>query len=120
MPEHADKLILENINKNIVDLEEYPAASIIHNRCISMSGYLFFFTVAQKLILFLVAKLWNAPKESKVLGTATAGSSEAILLGGLAMKKRWQEARKAAGKDYYHPNIIFGANAQVALEKFAR
>lgn len=42
------------------------------------------------------------------------------MLGGLAMKKRWQEARKAAGKDYYHPNIIFGSNAQVALEKFAR
>lgn len=42
------------------------------------------------------------------------------MLGGLAMKKRWQEARKAAGKDYYNPNIIFGANAQVALEKFAR
>jgi glutamate decarboxylase len=42
------------------------------------------------------------------------------MLGGLAMKKRWQEARKAAGKDHYHPNIVFGANAQVALEKFAR
>lgn len=36
------------------------------------------------------------------------------------MKKRWQEARKAAGKDYFHPNIVFGSNAQVALEKFAR
>ena len=42
------------------------------------------------------------------------------MLGGLAMKKRWQEARKAAGKDHYHPNIVFGSNAQVALEKFAR
>ena len=42
------------------------------------------------------------------------------MLGGLAMKKRWQEARKKEGKDYYHPNIVFGANAQVALEKFAR
>lgn len=36
MPEEANKLILENINKNIVDLDEYPAAAIIHNRCISM------------------------------------------------------------------------------------
>ncbi|EAU81406.1 glutamate decarboxylase [Coprinopsis cinerea okayama7 len=103
MPEEADKLIMENINKNIVDLDEYPAASIIHNRCVSM-----------------LADLWKAPKEGKVIGTATAGSSEAIMLGGLAMKKRWQEARKAEGKDYYHPNIVFGANAQVALEKFAR
>ena len=37
MPPDADKLIMENINKNIVDMDEYPAASIIHNRCISMS-----------------------------------------------------------------------------------
>jgi glutamate decarboxylase len=42
------------------------------------------------------------------------------MLGGLAMKKRWQEARKAAGKDHFHPNMVFGANAQVAIEKFAR
>lgn len=67
-----------------------------------------------------VADLWKAPKDAKPIGTATAGSSEAIMLGGLAMKKRWQEARKAAGKDYFHPNIVFGSNAQVALEKFAR
>ncbi|KAJ7885108.1 glutamate decarboxylase [Mycena olivaceomarginata] len=103
MPEEANKLIMENINKNQVDLDEYPAATIIHNRCISM-----------------LADLWKAPKESKAIGTSTAGSSEAIMLGGLALKKRWQEARKAAGKDYYHPNIVFGSNAQVALEKFAR
>jgi len=68
----------------------------------------------------MLADLWKAPKDIKAVGTATAGSSEAIMLGGLAMKKRWQEARKAAGKDYFHPNIVFGSNAQVALEKFAR
>ncbi|KAJ7154704.1 glutamate decarboxylase [Mycena filopes] len=103
MPEPAKKLIMDNINKNQVDLDEYPAATIIHNRCISM-----------------LADLWKAPKGSKAIGTSTAGSSEAIMLGGLALKKRWQEARKAAGKDHYHPNIVFGSNAQVALEKFAR
>jgi len=42
------------------------------------------------------------------------------MLGGLAMNKSWQERRKAAGKDWHNPNIIMGANAQVALEKFAR
>jgi glutamate decarboxylase len=103
MPEYADKLIMENINKNIVDQDEYPAAQIIHNRCVSM-----------------LSDLWKSPKGSKAIGTATAGSSEAIMLGGLAMKKRWQEARKAAGKDHFHPNVVFGSNAQVALEKFAR
>ncbi|POV96942.1 hypothetical protein PSHT_14857 [Puccinia striiformis] len=55
-------------------------------------------------------------------GTATTGSSEAIQLGGLAMKKIWQAKRKAAGKSIHEPgpNIVMGANAQVALEKFAR
>ncbi|KAF8621774.1 hypothetical protein AX15_007510 [Amanita polypyramis BW_CC] len=103
MPAEAEKLFIENINKNIVDLDEYPAAANIHNRCVS-----------------IIADLWKAPKESEAIGTATAGSSEAIMLGGLALKKRWQEARKAAGKDISKPNIVFGANAQVALEKFAR
>lgn len=59
-------------------------------------------------------------KGEKAIGTATTGSSEAIQLGGLAMKRRWQEKRIAAGKDTSKPNIIMGANAQVALEKFAR
>lgn len=36
------------------------------------------------------------------------------------MKRRWQEKRDAEGKDKSKPNIIMGANAQVALEKFAR
>ena len=36
MPEEANKLIIENMNKNIVDQDEYPAAAIIHSRCISM------------------------------------------------------------------------------------
>ncbi|KAG9218226.1 hypothetical protein CCMSSC00406_0005907 [Pleurotus cornucopiae] len=103
MPEEANALIMENINKNAVDLDEYPATQNIHNRCVSM-----------------IANLWKAPKGSKVLGTATAGSSEGLMLGGLALKKRWQEGRKAAGKDYFHPNIVFGANAQVCVEKFAR
>ncbi|KAJ7079924.1 glutamate decarboxylase, partial [Mycena crocata] len=103
MPKEANQLIMENLNKNQVDQDEYPASTIIHNRCISM-----------------LADSWKAPKEGKVIGTSTAGSSEAIMLGGLAMKKRWQEARRAAGKDHYHPNIVFGTNAQVALEKFAR
>jgi glutamate decarboxylase len=103
MPPEGEKLFIENLNKNIVDMDEYPAAANIHNRCVS-----------------IIADLWKAPKDSKAIGTATAGSSEAIMLGGLALKRRWQAARKAAEKDASKPNIVFGANAQVALEKFAR
>jgi glutamate decarboxylase len=77
----------------------------------------------------ILAKLWNIPSpvhhhhhHHHAVGTATTGSSEAIQLGGLAMKRRWQERRKAAGKSIHEPgpNIVMGANAQVALEKFAR
>ncbi|KAI0049999.1 glutamate decarboxylase [Auriscalpium vulgare] len=105
MPPAADKLMLENISKNLIDQDEYPMTQAIHTRCIS-----------------ILADLWHAPSSHKAVGTATTGSSEAIQLGGLAMKRLWQEKRKAAGKSIHEPgpNIVMGANAQVALEKFAR
>ncbi|KAF8572568.1 hypothetical protein K439DRAFT_1666010 [Ramaria rubella] len=47
---------------------------------------------------------------TNAVGTATTGSSEAIQLGGLAMKRIWQEKRKAAGKSTHEPgpNVIMG------------
>jgi len=70
----------------------------------------------------MISHLWHAPKDATAMGTATTGSSEAIMLGGLAFKRRWQEKMKKAGKDIHNPgpNIVMGAEAQVALEKFAR
>jgi glutamate/tyrosine decarboxylase-like PLP-dependent enzyme len=98
----------------------------VHGRAVSMrestsdQPYLSSRRSEYSLLRLIVADLWKVPKGNKAIGTATGGSSEAIMLGGLALKKAWQERRKAAGKDYYHPNIVMGANAQVALEKFAR
>ncbi|KAG6861714.1 hypothetical protein C0995_012718 [Termitomyces sp. Mi166 len=91
MPPEADKLFQENISKNLIGIS-------------------------------ILADLWHAPSAKNAIGTATTGSSEAIQLGGLAMKKIWQAKRKAAGKSIHEPgpNIVMGANAQVALEKFAR
>ncbi|ODN75500.1 glutamate decarboxylase, variant [Cryptococcus amylolentus CBS 6039] len=105
VPDEAETLIKENIYKNLVDQDEYPASQAIHERCISM-----------------LSNLWHAPKGATAMGTATTGSSEAIMLGGLALKRRWQDKMKAQGKDIHNPgpNIIMGAEAQVALEKFAR
>ncbi|ODV92708.1 hypothetical protein CANCADRAFT_90990 [Tortispora caseinolytica NRRL Y-17796] len=97
------QLTLDNLTKNLSDVDEYPAMMDIHARCISF-----------------LSNLWHAPSGSSPIGSATTGSSEAIHLGGLAMKQRWRESRQAAGKDVSKPNIIMGANAQVALEKFAR
>ncbi|QSS50884.1 glutamate decarboxylase [Histoplasma capsulatum var. duboisii H88] len=103
MEREADELLFENVGKNLADADEYPALMEMHAHCVSM-----------------ISNLWHAQPGEHAIGSATTGSSEAILLGGLAMKKRWQESRKAAGKDTSKPNIIMGANAQVALLKFAR
>jgi len=103
MEREAEQLMIENLSKNMSDADEYPAMMDMHTRCVS-----------------ILANLWGAQKGEKAIGTATTGSSEAIHLGGLAMKRRWQEKRRAEGKDTATPNIIMGANAQVALEKFAR
>ncbi|RDB24023.1 Glutamate decarboxylase 2 [Hypsizygus marmoreus] len=105
MPPQADKLMQENMSKNLIDSDEYPATQVLHTRCIS-----------------ILADMWHAPSSKQAIGTATTGSSEGIQLGGLAMKRIWQEKRKAAGKSIHEPgpNIVMGANAQVALEKFAR
>ena len=53
-------------------------------------------------------------------GTSTVGSSEAIMLATLAMKRRWQNKRKAAGKDISKPNIVMNSAVQVCWEKAAR
>lgn len=103
MEREAEALMVENLAKNMSDADEYPAMMAMHARCVS-----------------IVANLWGAQKGEKAIGSATTGSSEAIHLGGLAMKRRWQEKRDQDGKDKSKPNIIMGSNAQVALEKFAR
>jgi glutamate decarboxylase len=103
MEREAEALMIENLSKNMSDADEYPAMMAMHARCVS-----------------IIAHLWGVQKGETAIGSATTGSSEAIHLGGLAMKRRWQEKRMAEGKDTLKPNIIMGSNAQVALEKFAR
>ena len=98
MEKEADTLIMENISKNMSDADEYPAMMAMHARCIS-----------------IISHLWGVQKGETAIGSACTGSSEAIHLGGLAMKRRWQEKRDKEGKDKSKPNIIMGANAQVCL-----
>lgn len=70
----------------------------------------------------MIARLYNAPvdDEANVMGTSTIGSSEAIMLATLAMKKRWQNKRKAQGKPFDKPNIVMNSAVQVCWEKAAR
>jgi glutamate decarboxylase len=71
----------------------------------------------------MIARLFNAPTQpgdACAIGTSTVGSSEAIMLAVLAMKKRWQNQRKAAGKPWDKPNIVMNSAVQVCWEKAAR
>ena len=96
----------ESFSKNFIDYEEYPQSADIQNRCVSMIG-----------------RLFNAPTtgdDAAAVGTSTVGSSEAIMLAVLAMKKRWKNARIAAGKSTDNPNIVMSSAVQVCWEKAAR
>ncbi|KAJ8540401.1 hypothetical protein K7X08_030320 [Anisodus acutangulus] len=105
MEPECDKLIMDSINKNYVDMDEYPVTTELQNRCVNM-----------------IANLFNAPlgEGEAAVGVGTVGSSEAIMLAGLAFKRKWQKGMKAQGKPYDKPNIVTGANVQVCWEKFAR
>ncbi|KAJ4503678.1 hypothetical protein HRR83_008841 [Exophiala dermatitidis] len=106
MEDEAEKLMTEAFSKNFIDYEEYPQSAEIQNRCVNM-----------------IARLYNAPESDdgqNAMGTSTIGSSEAIMLAVLAMKKRWANKRKAEGKDATKPNIIMNSAVQVCWEKAAR
>ena len=70
-------------------------------------------TKPEHMLSLLANNPWAPDKTSKPTGTDTVGSSEAVLLGGLALKRRWQDRRKAAGKDTSKPNIVMGTETHV-------
>ncbi|WP_290925179.1 glutamate decarboxylase [Halodesulfovibrio sp.] len=101
-------LMQECIDKNMIDKDEYPQTAEIESRCVSM-----------------LANLWNAkecgddPTCSPAIGCSTTGSSEAAMLGGMALKWKWKARRQSAGKPYDKPNLVCGP-VQVCWHKFAR
>ncbi|WP_182348861.1 glutamate decarboxylase [Tomitella gaofuii] len=108
MDPEADKLMAESFDKNMIDKDEYPSTAAIEARSVAM-----------------VADLFHAPGLSETdpataTGVSTIGSSEAVMLAGLAMKWRWRQRREAAGQDATKPNLVLGSNVQVVWEKFCR
>ncbi len=102
MEPQAQQLMSECYDKNMIDKDEYPQTADLEVRCVE-----------------ILSRLWNAPDASQATGCSTTGSSEAAMLGGLALKRRWQQARTAAGLPTDRPNIVMGINVQVCWEKFA-
>ncbi len=102
MDEEVHKLMDDCIDKNMIDKDEYPQTAAIEARCVN-----------------ILADLWHSPAASNTIGCSTTGSSEAAMLGGLALKWQWRKKRQAAGKDTSKPNLICGA-VQICWHKFAR
>ena len=103
MEPQAEALMALTIDKNMIDKDEYPRTADLEERCVSM-----------------LSRLWNSPDHEHAVGTSTTGSSEAAMLAGMALKWRWRERQRAAGKPTERPNMVMGANVQVCWEKFCR
>jgi glutamate decarboxylase len=91
-----------SIDKNMIDKDEYPQTAELEQRCVNM-----------------LADLWHSPAATDTLGCSTIGSSEAAMLGGLALKWRWRKRRELAGKSTDKPNMVCGP-VQICWHKFAR
>jgi glutamate decarboxylase len=103
MPSTAGRLMAETADKNMIDKDEYPQTAAIESRCVN-----------------IIADLWHAPEAEQATGCSTTGSSEAVMLGGMALKWRWRERMRQEGKPTDRPNLVMGANVQVCWEKFCR
>jgi glutamate decarboxylase len=98
MEPQARQLMAECLDKNMIDKDEYPQTAELELRCVNILG-----------------RLWHAPDAREATGCSTTGSSEAAMLGGLALKRRWQQRSPSGGK----PNLVMGINVQVCWEKLA-
>ena len=103
MEPEARIIIDANLHRNFIDHAEYPRTAEIARRCVRM-----------------LHDLFHGDGEPDEPGAACAGSSEAVMLGALAMKWRWKKARKKAGRPDDTPNLVYGADVHVVWDKFCR
>jgi glutamate decarboxylase len=101
MEPQARTLMAECADKNMIDKDEYPQTAELERRCVA-----------------ILADLWNAPDPTAAVGCSTTGSSEACMLAGLALKRRW--AGRENPEPARRPNLVMGADVQVCWEKFCR
>ena len=101
MDDYANRLYSETFDKNMIDKDEYPQTAQIEQNCWR-----------------IIADLWHSPDPQGTIGTSTVGSSEACMLGGLALKRLWQHKRREEGKSVDRPNMVMSSAVQVCWEKF--
>jgi glutamate decarboxylase len=90
----------ECADKNMIDKDEYPQTAELERRCVA-----------------ILADLWHAPDPARAVGCSTTGSSEAAMLAGLALQRRWAARTRDRSR---RPNLVMGVNVQVCWDKFCR
>ena len=103
MEPHADRLMAETFDKNMIDKDEYPQTADIEKRCVDM-----------------LAASGTRPSRTTATGCSTTGLER----GGHARRPRAQAALAAdgagrTGKPTDRPNLVMGDNVQVCWDKFA-
>ncbi|MFI8932209.1 glutamate decarboxylase [Streptomyces sp. NPDC053474] len=102
MEPQAKELIAECLDRNLMDHDQYPQTADIETRCVN-----------------ILTNLWNDP-DGVGVGCSTAGSSEAAMLAGLAMKFSWRNRRRAAGLSTDRPNLVMSTAVHTCWPKFCR
>ena len=93
MEPEAELLMAECASKNMIDKDEYPQTAELEKRCVNIIG-----------------SLWHAPHGESV-GCSTTGSSEACMLGGLALARPPQGGRARhrpaeSGDGHQRPGLL--------------
>lgn len=104
MDDEAEELFSHAASKNFIDQDEYPHTAEIEHRCVN-----------------IIARLFGAQgADGTAVGTSTVGSSEAILLAGVALKRVWRHRQETADRPTDAPNLVLGTHVHVCWEKLCR
>jgi glutamate decarboxylase len=102
MEPQAQQLMIDSLDRNLIDVHQYPSTAAMEKRCLS-----------------ILANLWHDPDHVPT-GVSSSGSSEAAMIAGLALKWCWRRQRGGSGHDTERPNLVLPTTAQVCWTKFCR
>ncbi len=134
MEPQARQLMAECFDKNMIDKDEYPQTAELERRCVNILASLWHApdatasstdgavgaAAAAPSVGNGAPSVGNAGPSVGATGCSTTGSSEACMLGGMALLWRWRGRHSGAGAAAGPPNLVMGSNVQVCWEKFCR
>lgn len=110
----AKRLATENLGKNFIDHEEYPQSNLVEKRIIWMLGKLYGTQFNEHDT--------DPDTATGYYGSATIGSSEAVMLGLIAHRKNWQTNNKKNPNrsPLDKPFIILSTHTQACWDKYCK